>query len=157
MSEEPLYLFRERLGSLVPINGEAVDALAAIRGKTVRARLTGMRANERRRAFYRVMLDVAAEALTDKTGSPWDAESLHDTLKIKLRLGKPLLNTKGEEVGFKKGSTSNKAMSEPERARWTDRCANVLSHWIGCEIKELMDEARARNDGIGPEEHRNAA
>jgi hypothetical protein len=156
MSEEPLYLFRERLGSLVPINGEAKDALAAMRGKECRARLTGMRANERRRAFYRVMLDVAAEALTDKTGDPWDAELLHDELKRVLKLGLTFKTPSGREV-FKKRSTSNKAMTEPERARWTDRCAHVLSHWIGCEITELMNEARARNGGIGPEQHREAA
>jgi hypothetical protein len=102
-------------------------------------------ANQRRRSFYWVMLDVASEALTDRTDSPWDAESLHDTLKGKLRLGTPLKNTKGEEVGFKPRSTSNRAMAEPDRARWTDRCANVLSHWLECEVTELMDEARRRN------------
>jgi translation elongation factor EF-1beta len=105
-------------------------------------------ANDRRRGFYWVMLDVAADALTDGTDSPWDAESLHIELKRKLRLGTPLLNKKGEEVGFKLKSTSNRAMPEPERARWTDRCANVLSHWIGCEVTELMNEARARNGEV---------
>ncbi len=144
MSDEPLYLFRERLGSLVPVNGEARDALKSFRGKTVRARLTGMRANERRRGFYRVMLDTAAGALTDKTGFHFDAETLHQELKRRLDLGEPFTTPSGHKI-FKARSTSNKAMTESERARWTDRCAAVLSSWLGVEMTELMDEARRRN------------
>jgi translation elongation factor EF-1beta len=144
-SDKPPLLGRVVLGRVVPSNGPAKDALRATEGMEVRFEIKKSGANQRRRSFYWVMLDVAAEALTDKTDSPWDAESLHDTLKMKLRLGTPLKNTKGEEVGFKLKSTSNRAMTEPERARWTDRCANVLSHWLEVEIAELMNETRRRN------------
>ena len=157
MADKPPLLGKCQLGRIVPANGPAYEAIRACEGMDIRFSITRSGANERRRGFYWVMLDVAAEALTDKTDSPWDSESLHDTLKIKLRLGKPLLNTKGEEVGFKKGSTSNRAMTEPERARWTDRCANVLSHWLEVEVTALMDEARARNGGIGPGDERKKA
>lgn len=145
MSDSPPLLCSERFGTLVPVNGPARDAIKALKGLQCRIEIKRSGANQRRRGFYWVMLDVAADALTDSTGSPWDAESLHGELKRKLRLGTPLLNHKGEEVGFKPKSTSNRAMAEPERSRWTDRCAHVLSHWLGCEISELMDEARRRN------------
>lgn len=148
MSDKPPLLGTVKFGRIVPANGPASNALSALEGMGIRFEVKKSGANERRRGFYWVMLDVAAEALTDRTDSPWDAESLHDTLKTKLRLGEPLKNTKGQEVGFKKGSTSNRAMTEDERAHWTDRCAHVLSHWLEVEVTELMDEARARNGGI---------
>ena len=144
MAEKPPLLCRVEFGRLAPINTAARDAIKAIPGDCrIEIKRTG--ANDRRRGFYWVMLDVAAESLTDRTGTPWDQETLHEFLKVKLRLGIPLKNTDGEEVGFKTASTSNRAMNEPERARWTDRCANALSHWLGCEIGELMNEARRRN------------
>jgi hypothetical protein len=144
MADKPPLLCEVRFGALHAANSAARDAIKAIPGGQVRIEIKRTRANEARRGFYWVMLDVAAEALTDATDSPWDQESLHVELKRKLRLGTPLLNKRGDEVGFKLLSTSNRAMTEPDRARWTDRCANVLSHWLGCEIAELMDEARRR-------------
>lgn len=155
--EKPPLLGKVVLGRIVPANGPAVEALKAAGGLNIQFDIKRSGANQRRRGFYWVMLDVAAEALTDATDSPWDAESLHDELKRKLRLGTPLLNREGEEVGFKAQSTSNRAMTEPERARWTDRCAHVLSHWLGVEVTQLMDEARARNGGIGADGERQAA
>jgi hypothetical protein len=144
-SDKPPLLGRVLLGRVVPLNGPAKDALRSVEGTEVTFDIKKSGANQRRRAFYWVMLDVAAEALSDRTDSPWDAETLHDTLKTKLRLGTDLKNTRGEVVGFKPRSTSNRAMTEPERARWTDRCATVLSHWLEVEITELMNEARRRN------------
>ena len=94
------------------------------------------------------MLDVAAEGLTDATGFVWDQELLHNELTRRRGLGERFTTPSGHEV-FKPRSTSNRAMTEPERARWTDRCANILSHWLGCEITELMDEARRRNGDVG--------
>lgn len=144
-SDKPPLLGKVVLGRIVAINGPGRDALKAAEGMEIRFEIKRSGANQRRRAFYWVMLDVASEALTARTDSPWDAETLHDVLKVKLRLGTPLRNTRGEEVGFKPLSTSNRAMTEPDRARWTDRCANVLSHWLECEVTELMNETRRRN------------
>jgi hypothetical protein len=156
MSDKPPLLGRVVLGRIVPTNDIGRDAIKACEGMAIRFDIKKSGANERRRGFYWVMLSVAAEALTDATGDPWDSELLHDELKIRLRLGKEWTTPSGHKV-FKKQSTSNRAMTEAERARWTDRCAAALSHWIGCEVTQLMDEARARNGGIGPEQQSEAA
>lgn len=144
MSDKPPLLFEARFGALHPTNTAAREAMKAIPGGQVRVEIKRTRANEARRGFYWTMLDVAAEAMTDKTSFPFDQELLHNTLKEKLQLGETFTTPSGHTI-FKPRSTSNRAMTEPERARWTDRCANVLSHWLGCEIGELMDEARRRS------------
>lgn len=146
MSDKPPLLFEVRFGALHPVNTAAKEAVKAIPHGQVRIEIKRTNANERRRGFYWTMLDVAAEALTDATDFPFDQETLHKELKKRLGLGQTFTTPSGHEI-FKPQSTSNRAMTEPERARWTDRCANVLSHWIGCEITELMDETR-RREGI---------
>lgn len=156
MADKPPLLGKVVLGRLVPANGAATDALRACEGLGVRFEIKRSGANERRRGFYWVMLDVAAEALTDATDFHWDQELLHDELKRRLGLGEEFVTPSGHRV-FKKRSTSNRAMTEAERARWTDRCGNALSFWLGVEVTELMDEARARNGGIGPGDERQAA
>lgn len=148
MTDKPSLMFEVRFGSLHPINSAAKEAIKVIPPGPVRVEIKRTRANEARRGFYWVMLDVAAEGLTDATGFVWDQELLHNELKRRLGLGERFATPSGHEV-FKPRSTSNRAMTEPERARWTDRCANILSHWLGCEITELMDEARRRNGDVG--------
>lgn len=143
-SDKPPLLGKVLLGRIVPQNGPARDALRASEGLAVRFEIKKSGANQRRRGFYWVMLDIAAEALTDRFDTPLDSELLHDTLKRKLKLGEEIVLPSGDVV-FKPKSTSNRAMTEPERARWTDRCCAVLSHWLGVEISELMSEARRRN------------
>lgn len=143
-ADTPPLLFEVRFGSLAPANTAAKEAVKAIPPGPVRVEIKRTRANERRRGWYWLMLDVAAEAMTDRTGFPFDQELLHNTLKQKLGLGETFTTPSGHTI-FKPRSTSNRAMTEPERARWTDRCANVLSHWLGVEIHELMDEVRRRN------------
>lgn len=143
-ADKPPLLCEVRFGALHPVNTAARDAIKVIPPGPVRIEIKRTRANEARRGFYWVMLDVAAEAMTDTTGFPFDQELLHQTLKQKLGLGQTFTTPSGHTI-FKPQSTSNRAMTEPERARWTDRCANVLSHWLGCEITELMDEARCRS------------
>ena len=144
MSDKPPLIFRVEFGRLAPANTAAREAVKAIPGGDVRVEIKRTRANERRRGFYWIMLDVAAEALTDRTGFPFDQHLLHDTLKQKLGLGEEFTTPSGHRI-FKPRSTSNAAMTEPERATWTTRCANVLSHWLGVEVNELMNEARARS------------
>jgi hypothetical protein len=145
MSDKPPLLFAVRFGALHPVNSAAKEAVKAIpAGRDCRVEIKRAGANERRRGFYWVMLDVAAEALTDATGFHWDQELLHDELKRRLELGETFTTPSGHKV-FKARSTSNRAMTEPDRARWTDRCANVLSHWLQVPIADLMDETRRRN------------
>ena len=143
MSDKPPILCEIRFGALHPINTTARDAFKAIPAGPVRIEIKRTRANERRRGFYWTMMDVAAEAMTDRTGFPFDQELLHNELKKRLGLGREFTTPSGHKI-FKPQSTSNRAMTEPERARWTDRCSHALSHWLGCEITELMDEVRRR-------------
>jgi hypothetical protein len=143
MSDSPPLIFASRFGALHPVNSAAREAVKNLPGEC-RVEIKRSGANERRRGFYWIMLDVAAEALTDRTGFVWDQELLHNELKRRLELGETFTTPSGSTV-FKPRSTSNRAMTEPERARWTDRCANVLSHWLECEIAELMNEVRRRN------------
>lgn len=145
-SDSPPLLFTRRLGSLVPANKAAEAALRVVEG-ACRVRITGVRRNQRRRAYYWIVLDVAAQALQDNHDIPMDAELLHETLKRKLRLGTEITLPSGEVI-FKPQSTSDKAMTEPERARWTDRVSNVLATWLGVPVETLLDEARARDAGI---------
>lgn len=144
MSEQPPLFFKPVLGSLRPANQAAEDAMKAVSG-VVTVKLGKVTRNQRRRGYYWVLLGVAAQVLQDKTDSPWDAESLHDILKRRLRLGTPLRNSGGDEIGFKPRSTSDAKMSEPERARWLNRVSQALSHWTGVPAEDLMREARERD------------
>ena len=146
MSDKPPLIFEARFGALHPVNSAAKEVVKNMPGQC-RVEIKRAGANERRRGYYWVMLDVAAEALTDATGFVWDQELLHKELKRRLELGESFTTPSGHRV-FKEQSTSNRAMTEPERARWTDRCANVLSHWLQCEIHELMNETRRRSGDL---------
>lgn len=148
MADQPPLIFKPVLGSLRPANKFADDALKAIAGPVV-VKITKATRNQKRRSYYWVLLDIGAEVLQDRTDSPWDAESLHDHLKRRLRLGEPLKNTEGEEVGFKPRSTADAKMSEPERARWLDRVSNALEQWTEVPAADLVREAKERSQGIG--------
>ena len=142
-ADTPPLFFTKVLGSLRPANPAAHDALKAITG-TVKVKITKATANQRRRGMYWLTLAVAAEVLADKTGDPWDAELLHKELKIVLKLGETFTTPSGREV-FKPASTADAKMSEPERARWTDRTMAVLSTWCGVPVADLLTEARVRD------------
>lgn len=143
MAEKPPLIFAQRFGALHPVNSAAREAVKTLAGEC-RVEIKRSGANERRRGFYWLMLDVAAEALTDSTGFMWDQETLHNELRRRLELGDTFMTPSGHKV-FKPKSTSNRAMTEPDRARWTDRCANILSHWLGVPMADLMNETRRRN------------
>lgn len=147
MDSAPL-VFEKVLGSLRPSNGAATEALKAIEGRCV-VKITRMTRNQRRRAWYWVMLDVVAEVMADKTGTPWDAETLHEDIRERLGMGEWLQTMSGRRK-FKFRSTSDKAMTEIDRARWTDRVATYLSRQIGVEMQELINEVRQRGGGEPP-------
>lgn len=143
-ADKPPLIFAKHLGALRPVNRAALEAMNGLEpGKHIKVKVTSMTRNQRRRGFYWVMLTVAAEVLADRTSDPWDAELLHLELKKVLKLGVTFTTPSGREV-FKPRSTSDAKMPELERARWTDRCATTLSHWIGVPIADLMDEVRSR-------------
>lgn len=140
-------IFKKSFGALRPGNKPAEDALRTVAdGKSVCVRITGITANQRRRAWYWLMLQVAAEALSDRTGDPWDSSLLHVELKRVLKLGDEFTTPSGRVV-FKARSTSNRAMPELERSQWTSRCAAVLSRWLEVPVEDLMDAVRAADGG----------
>jgi len=144
MRDEPPALFSRHLGALYPMNRTAEDALAALTaGQPVAVKFGKGGWNQKRLGFYWVMLDVAADHLSDRLDTPLDSEQLHRLLKHKLRLGKEIVLPSGE-VWLDVDSISVAAMSEPDRARWVDRVSNVLAHWLGVPVNVLMDEARAQ-------------
>ena len=143
MTETAPLLFAKRLGSLRPVNGSAKRALDALDDKPVTIKITRSNRNQRRRALYWVMLDVASDALTDATGTFFDADMLHDILRDKLGLVDEVILPSGD-VYLKRKSTSDRAMNEVERAAWMDRCSKVLSHWLHVEIDQLMEETRRK-------------
>lgn len=145
MVDEAPLIFEPVLGRLTPVSNSAKDAMKAINGRVV-VKLTKMTRNQRRRNWYWTMLDVVSEVLTDTTGTPWDAETLHDDLRDILGLHDELKTPSGRIVK-KRRSTSDKSMNEVDRAKWTDRVANYLSHQIGIEIHQLIEEVRARGGG----------
>jgi len=147
MTEAAPLFARKVLGSLRPANRFCEEAIGHLKeGETVTIKLGKVTRNQKRRAFYWVLLHVASRVLQDRTDSPWDAESLHLVLKQKLRLGEDLKNHKGEVIGFKPRSTSDARMTETERSRWLDRVSNVLSHWTGVPAADLVREAREQGE-----------
>lgn len=146
-NDTPPLICEQVLGSLRPVNKAAQDAFRAINGRCV-VKITRMTRNQRRRGFYWTLLDVVAEVLRDRTDTPWDAETLHDELRRRLRLydGPPLKTPSGREV-YRLKSTSDRAMNEVDRARWTDRVVSYCEGLTGVEAKTLIDEVRARGGG----------
>lgn len=142
MADQPPLIFEKVLGSLRPVNEAARDAMKAMDGRVV-VKVTKLTRNQRRRGFYWTLLGVVAELLTDQTGTPWDANTLHDDLRERLGLGEYLKTPTGRKV-FKPLSTSDRSMNEIDRARWTDRVVNYLSQATNIEARALMDEVRQR-------------
>lgn len=144
MRDKPPLMMQRVLGSLRPINPPAAAAIEALTpGKRIEVRIVKGSANLRRLGWYWLLLDTASQALSDKLSDPIDSEMLHRILKTKLKLGHEVILPSGE-IFFDPESISVAAMSEPDRARWIERCQNVLAAWLGVEPKMLIDEARAR-------------
>lgn len=150
MADSPPLLFVGVLGKLAPANDAAAKAMRAIGRDQVVVKITKATRNQRRRSFYWTMLDVASEVFADTTGTPWDAETLHDELRKSLRFGVELKTPSGRVI-WKPQSTSDKSLTEVDRARWTDRVATFLSRELGVPIADLMEEVRSRNE---PQHHR---
>lgn len=150
MSDDAPLVFEKVLGALKPANRAAQLAMAATNGRCV-VKITKMTRNQRRRAFYWVMLDVVSEVLANTTRTPWDSETLHDDLRDRLNLVHPPLKTPSGRAVRRLKSTSDKAMTEADRAAWTDRVATYLSRMCGVEMRELIDEVKRRGGGDPPD------
>lgn len=134
----PLY-FAARLGGLFPANAAAEDAMKGIAG-TVRATLTGGRANQRRRSLYWVLVSIVTPILNDIHRMTLTDDDLHDIMRDKLGMYQEVTLPSGE-IHRKRHSTSNRAMNEADRADYLNKCIAIRSTWTGIDVSTLTAEA----------------
>lgn len=135
----PLY-FTARLGGLFPANRAAEEAMRHIDG-TVRATLTGGKANQRRRSLYWVLVSIVTPILNDMHNMTLTDDDLHDIMRDKLGMFDEVTLPSGE-VHRKRHSTANRAMNEADRAEYLNKCIDVWSRWTGIPVHALTDEGR---------------
>lgn len=135
----PLY-FSARLGGLFPANAAAEDAMKDITG-TVKAVLTGGKANQRRRSLFWVLVSIVTPILNDLHGMTLTDEDLHDIMRDKLGMFDEVTLPSGE-VHRKRHSTSNRAMNEADRADYLNKCIAIWSTWTGIEVNTLTAEGQ---------------
>lgn len=134
----PLY-FQTRLGMLAPANAAAETAMREIKGR-VRVEIKGGVANQRRRGLYWAVASLVVPLLNQSHNLTLDEQDLHDVTRTKLRLYEELKLPSGD-VHRKLRSTSNRAMSEAERADFTTAALALWSTWIGVDVETLRAEA----------------
>lgn len=134
----PLY-FTARLGMLAPANRAAEDAMKDITG-TVKAVLTGGKANQRRRGLYWVLVSIVTPILNDMHGMTLTDDDIHDIMRDKLGMFDAVTLPSGE-VHHKRHSTSNRAMNEADRADYLNKCIAIWSTWTGIDVTTLTAEA----------------
>lgn len=135
----PLY-FEARLGMLKPANSAAEEAMREITG-TVRATLTGGKANQRRRSLYWVLVSIVTPILNDMHTMTLTDDDLHDIMRDKLGMFDEVTLPSGE-VHRKRWSTSNRAMNEADRAEYLNKCISIWSTWTGIDVSTLTAEGQ---------------
>jgi len=141
MSDKPPLVFTSHLGMLRPANAAAQTAMQDVKGRVV-VTIKGGVANQRRRGLYWAVAGLVVPLLNDRFGMTLDEQDLHDITRQKLRLYDEIPLPSGD-VHRKLKSTSDRAMSEPERAEFTDRALRLWSTWSGVDVTTLTDEVRA--------------
>lgn len=134
----PLY-FDAKLGGLFPASAAAEEAMQEIKGRVV-VKITGGKANQRRRSLYWSVAALVVPLLNQKFQMTLDEDDLHDITRDKLKLYNEIKLPSGE-VHRKRRSTSNKAMNEAERSQYTTRALELWSTWTGVDVTTLRDEA----------------
>lgn len=135
----PLY-FTAKLGGLFPANRAAENAVAQIKG-TVRAVLTGGKANQKRRGLYWKCVQLIVPIINEQHGMTLDDDDLHDIMRDKLKMYDEVTLPSGEKHR-KRWSTSNRAMTEPDRAEYLNKCLAIWATWTGIQIETLRTEAQ---------------
>lgn len=135
----PLY-FEARLGMLKPANRAAEEAMREITG-TVRATLTGGKANQRRRSLYWVLVSIVTPILNDMHNLTLTDDDLHDIMRDKLCMFDEVTLPSGD-VHRKRWSTSNRAMNEADRADYLNKCISIWSTWTGIDPTTLTAEGQ---------------
>lgn len=138
-SDKAPLLFEAHLGMLRPANAAAENAMRDVRGR-VRVEMNGGVANQKRRSLYWSVIALCVPLLNDKHCLTLDDQDLHDILREKLRLYDEHVLPSGE-VHRKLRSTSNRAMSEHDRAKFTDDALRILGTWLGVDPTTLRNEA----------------
>jgi hypothetical protein len=140
MRDEAPLIFAKRLGGLFPVNGAARDALTAIEGQCV-VKITRATANQRRRSLYWVVTNIVTDALNDLNGTTLTEQDMHDIIRKKLRYFDEVRLPSGD-LFIKYHSTSDRKMSEPDRAKFMERAFAVYSRWLGVPVESLLEEGR---------------
>lgn len=138
MAEKAPLLFEAHLNMLRPANAVAEAAMAHIKGK-VRVEIKGGVANERRRSLYRKVAELVVPLLNERYTLTLDEDDLHDITRDKLKLYDEVTLPSGE-IHRKRKSTSARAMSEAERAAYTDKAFQLWSTWTGVPVESLREE-----------------
>ena len=134
----PLY-FDVRLGGLFPASAAAEEAMQEIRGR-VAVKITGGKANQRRRSLYWSVASLVVPLLNQAHKLSLDEDDLHDITRDKLKLYDEIKLPSGG-IHRKRRSTSNKAMNEAERSAYTTRALELWSTWTGVDVTTLREEA----------------
>ena len=137
--DKPPLLFTAHLGMLKPANAAAETAMQEVKGRAS-VKISGGRANERRRSLYWCICALVVPLLNDRYSLTLDEADLHDISRDKLKLVDEITLPSGE-VHKRRKSTSARAMSEPERAEYTDRAFWLWSTWTGVPVETLRQEA----------------
>ena len=69
-----------------------------------------------------------------------DEDDLHDIMRDKLKMYDEVKLPSGEPHR-KRWSTSNRAMTEPDRAEYLNKCLDIWSTWTGIDVATLRREA----------------
>jgi hypothetical protein len=141
---EPLH-FRTVLGALRPLNGAAEHALQAIgNGETVRIEIKRTNGNQRRMAWYWVMLKIALDNLEDAFDGPVTTKALHNWLKREAGLAHPIVSKKtGEVIDYDYDSIAFNNMTEDQRSAFVDFASKKLAARLGVPVETLTSEAKA--------------
>ena len=134
----PLY-FDARLGGLFPASAAAEEAMQEIKGR-VAVKITGGKANQRRRSLYWSVASLVVPLLNQAHKLSLDEDDLHDITRDKLKLVDEIPLPSGD-VHRKRRSTSNRKMNEAERSAYTTRALELWSTWTGVDVTTLRDEA----------------
>ena len=136
--EAPLY-FDAKLGGLFPASAKSEEAMREIKGR-VAVKITGGKANQRRRSLYWSVAALVVPLLNQAHGLTLDEDDLHDITRDKLKLYDEIKLPSGD-VHRKRKSTSNRAMNEAERSAYTTRALELWSTWTGVDVSTLREEA----------------
>ena len=140
MDEAPL-IFAAKLGGLFPVNPAAKEAMQGIDGQCV-IKITRANRNQRRRSLYWIVCGIVSGLLNDLHNLTLTDNDLHDITRRKLQVFNKIELPSGEEY-IKLRSTSDRAMTEPERAAYTTKAFAMWSQWIGVPVETLTREAEA--------------